>query len=137
MPNILYLFYYHLVLEDFESYIDHVFTSTSVGDIIKRCSILSDLPTNVRDDYPLLTTAEQHIQSNIKNNNNVSTVSKYPRLNWSDIEVCASYSRYLMDCAKSLTTINFDGMKSHDEAQKVVYSMCSDAVAVMHEAGNM
>ena len=41
-----------------QSYIDHVFTSTGVGDIIKRCSILSDLPTNVSDHYPLLTTAE-------------------------------------------------------------------------------
>ena len=49
-----------------QSYIDHVFTSTGAGDIIKRCSILSDLPTNVSDHYPLLTTAEIQVQSNIK-----------------------------------------------------------------------
>jgi len=101
-----------------DSYIDHVFASVCAGDIIKGCSILSDLPTNVSDHYPLLTTAELHIQSNINHGNDVSTVPKYPRLNWSDNEVCASYSRYLIDCAKPLPTINFEVVKSHDEAQK-------------------
>jgi len=48
--------------------------------------------------------------------------------------VCTSYSRYFIDCAKSLPTINFDGVKSPDEAHQVVDSMCGDAVAVRHEA---
>jgi len=65
----------------------------------------------------------------------LNTVPKYPGVNWSDIEVCASYSRYFMDCAKSLPTINFDGVQSHDEAHQVVDSMCGDVVAVMYEAG--
>jgi len=116
-----------------QSYIDHVFTSTCAGDIIKRCSLLYDLPTNVSDHYVLLTTAELQVQSNIKHNNNVTTVPKYPSLNWSDNQPCASCCRYIIDCAKSLPTINFDGVFSHQEVQKVFDSMCGDAVAVMHE----
>ena len=80
------------------------------------------------------TTAELKVQSNVKHDNNVTTVPKYPRLNWSDNRACASYCRYFIDCAESLPTINFDGVISHQEAQKVFDSMCGNAVVVMHEA---
>jgi hypothetical protein len=117
-----------------QSYIDHVFSSSCAGDIIKQCSIMSDLPTNVSDHYPLLTSVELQVQTNIKHSKIVSAVPKYPRMNWSDNEACVSYSRYVTDGAKSLPIINFDAVNSHEEAQKVVDSMCGEAIDVMHES---
>ena len=95
---------------------------------------MSDLPTTGSYHYPLLTTPELQVQYNIRHNNNATTVPKYPRPNWSDNQAGTSYSRYLIDCAKSLPTINFDGVISHYEAHNVFDFMCGDVVAVMHEA---
>ena len=108
-------------------------------DIIKSCTIMSNLSLNVSDHYPLCTTLHFSLTSdaNVDTGVNIDRPPKYPVVNWSDDRICSAYSNYVTEAARSLQTCNIDDVSNRDVACKVVESMCNDAVNIMHKSCKM
>ena len=107
-------------------------------------NIVSDLPTNISDHFPVRISLRVLVMSKELNiaDNGVSSFPGFPRVDWSDNKNCTAYSRYMymyMDVPATslpggeLPGVNFDTVTSRDEARKAVESMCNDAVTVTHE----
>ena len=116
------------------SYIDHVFTSSHATGAIKSCSIVSNSASNVSDHYPLHTVIQLSIIDQAVPETNSYNELNFPRVNWSDSQVCSLYGQHITNGADSLSNVNYDNVKSLDEASIVVDSMCNAMVTVMHES---
>ena len=117
------------------SYIDHVFISKDTRNTVTACAIVSDLPSNVSDHFPVCTTLSVLVTSKGLDivDSGMSSLPSFPRVDWSDNKNCTAYSRYMDVAATSLPGVNLDTVTSRDEARKTVESMCNAAVTVMHE----
>ena len=115
------------------SYIDHVFISKDARNAVTACAIVSDLPSNVSDHFPMCTTLGVLVTSKELDiaDNGVSSFPNFPRVDWSDNKNCTAYSRYMDVATASLPGVNFDTVTYRDEARKAVESMCNDAVTVI------
>ena len=104
------------------SYIDHVFISKDARNTVTACAIVSDLPSNVSDHFPMCTTLGVLVTSKELDiaDNGVSSVPNFPRVDWSDNKNCTAYSRYMDVATASLPGVNFDTVTSRDEARKAV-----------------
>ena len=64
------------------SYIDHVFISKDARNTVTACAIVSDLPSNVSDHFPMCTTLGVLVTSKELDiaDNGVSSVPNFPRV---------------------------------------------------------
>ena len=114
------------------TYIDHVFSSNFAADAIKSCSIISNSALNVSDHYPLHTLIELCFKDDA-----ISDVSNdapsFPRINWSDSQICSLYSQYVIEKATHLPDVKSDEVKSRREA---VGLMCNAMVTSMYASSS-
>ena len=114
------------------SYIDHVFISKDARNTVTACAIVSDLPSNVSDHFPMCTTLGVCVTSKELDiaGNGVSSFPNFPRVDWSDNKNCTAYSRYMDVATASLPGVNFVvqalyDMTSHKLQQKLFYLFCT------------
>ena len=97
------MYHIHISLQYRDHYIDHVFISKDARNTVTACAIVSDLPSNVSDHFPMCTTLGVLVTSKELDiaDNGVSSFPNFPRVDWSDNKNCTAYSRY--GCSDSIS----------------------------------
>ena len=116
------------------TYIDHVFSSNFAADAIKSCSIISNSALNVSDHYSLHTLIELCFKDDAISSTDVSNdAPSFPRINWSDSQICSLYSKYVNEKATQLPDVKSDEVKSRRVA---VGLMCNAMVTSMYASSS-
>ena len=111
------------------SYIDHCVISSHFMDNVKNCEILSDLPDNCNDHFPIVTWCNIDVKKQENNGKSVPKVNPPSYINWKDEQVQCKYREVLSEMLP-----HFKVPVANNGAQQHVDIYHDSIVNIMHKA---